>query len=402
MDFPIRKPARRAEPGKREERPDVPLFAPLPKVRGLPAWTSADPRKTPDYACGLVSATAEAVLSAMKNGRAGGWIFVQENFIRAVRAIRDMNDARGTAYTDRDLEERFPAAWSKMADAVETCARVVPRPCAGVRRIPRDVLGCPAETPEFGWSRPIRGEALQGLFDYCLETAKAALTSPTDRETVEDWYKSGAFDDREENRRTLSLHTNMLHKAAQDHARIEEKLDSMAAKLDAIGADAKRGADAAEANGAKLDATGGERAADEKAEARHRETLAAIAANGAKLDELAQWRKWIAQLKKPGASHDAHPLTAAKQQAVVDAWKDYFAECKEKKIRATFQGCLDDHGSDEIYTAATGESYQLIQLAPDESTLNAIVHNANSKASARNMRGESNEKSNSRQTRDCK
>ena len=399
--FPIRKPARRAEPGKRAERSDGPLFAPLKQVSGLLAWANADPRNTPDYACGLVSATAEAVLSAMKNGRPGGWIFVQENFIRAVLAIRDMNDARGTAYTDRDLEERFPAAWSKMADAVETCARVVPRPCAGVRRIPRDVLGSPAETPGFGWSRPIRGEALQGLFDYCLETAKAALTSPTDRATVEMHYK-GVFNVPLNVTQSLSLHTNMLREAAQDHARIEEKLDSMAAKLDAIGADAKRGADAAEANGAKLDATGGERAADEKAEARHRETLAAIAANGAKLDELAQWRKWIAQLKKPGASHDAHPLTAAKQQAVVDAWKDYFAECKEKKIRATFQGCLDECGSDEIYTAATGESYQLIQLAPDESTLNAIVHNANSKASARNMRGESNEKSNSRQTRDCK
>ena len=284
--FPIRKPARRAEPGKRAERSDGPLFAPLKQVSGLLAWANADPRNTPGYVCGLVSATAEAVLSAMKNGRPGGWIFVQENFIRAVRAIRDMNDARGTAYTDRDLEERFPAAWSRMADAVETCARVVPRPCAGVRRIPRDVLGCPAETPEFGWSRPIRGDALQGLFDYCLETAKAALTSPTDRATVDDNYKSGVFNDREENRRTLSLHTNMLHKAAQDHARIEEKLDSVAAKLDSIGADAKRGADAAEANGAKLDAAGGERAADEKAEARHRETLAAIAANGAKLDVL--------------------------------------------------------------------------------------------------------------------
>ena len=244
MDFPIRKPARRAEPGKRAERSDGPLFAPLKQVSGLLAWANADPRNTPDYACGLVSATAEAVLSAMKNGRPGGWIFVQENFIRAVRAIRDMNDARGTAYTDRDLEERFPAAWSKMADAVETCARVVPRPCAGVRRIPRDVLGCPAETPEFGWSRPIRGEALQGLFDYCLETAKAALTSPTDRATVEMHYK-GVF--------------NVPLNVTQSLSRLE----------------------AGQGETHRLLQT-----ADEKAEARHRETLAAIAANGAKLDVL--------------------------------------------------------------------------------------------------------------------
>ena len=383
MDFPIRKPARRAEPGKRAERSDGPLFAPikLKKVCGLPAWANADPRKAPDYACGLVSATAEAVLSAMKNGRAGGWIFVQENFIRAVLAIRDMNDARGTAYTDRDLEERFPAAWSRMADAVETCARVVPRPCAGVRRIPRDVLGCPAETPEFGWSRPIRGEALQGLFDYCLETAKAALTSPTDRATVETHYKTGEFNVPLNVTQSLSLHTNMLREAAQDHARIEEKLDSMAAKLDAIGADAKRGADAAEANGAKLDAVGGERAADEKAEARHRETLAAIAANGAKLDELAQWHKKTARL---GEQRNMPNITPAMKEAAVDAWYQYADGLRAKGKKPSMRGCLDEHGADVIYTSALkGESFQLIQIAPDEAALQAMVHNAQAKQSAK-------------------
>ncbi len=350
MDLPIRKPARRAEPGKRAERSEVPLFAPLKQVSGLLAWADADPRNAPDYACGLVSATAEAVLSAMKNGRSGGWIFVQENFIRAVRAIRDMNDARGTAYTDRDLEERFPAAWSRMADAVETCARVVPRPCTGVRRIPRDVLGCPAETPEFGWSRPIRGDALQGLFDYCLETAKAALTSPTDRATVEDNYKSGVFNDREENRRTLSLHTNMLHKAAQDHARIEEKLDSVAAKLDSIGADAKRGADAAEANGAKL-------------------------------DELAQWHKKTARL---GEQRNMPNITPAMKEAAVDAWYQYADGLRAKGKRPSWRGCLDEHGADVIYTSALkGESFQLIQIAPDEAALHAMVHNAQVKQSAK-------------------
>ncbi len=256
MHLPIRRHAHIAETGEKAAEAGVCPLAPLREVFDLRAWTNADPRNTPGYVCGLVSATAEAVLSAMKNGRAGGWIFVQENFIRAVRAIRDMNDARGTAYTDRDLEERFPAAWSRMADAVETCARIVPRPCAGVRRIPRDVLGCPAETPEFGWSRPIRGEALQGLFDYCLETTKAALTSPTDRATVETHYKTGVFNVPLNVTRSLSLHTNMLREAAQADARIEDKLDSMAAKLDAIGADAKRSADAAEKAAENSETTG--------------------------------------------------------------------------------------------------------------------------------------------------
>jgi hypothetical protein len=363
MDFPIRKPARRAEPGKRAERSDGPLFAPLKQVSGLLAWADADPRNAPDYACGLVSATAEAVLSAMKNGRPGGWIFVQENFIRAVRAIRDMNDARGTAYTDRDLEERFPAAWSRMADAVETCARGVPRPCAGVRRIPRDVLGYPVETQAFGWSRPIRGDALQGLFDYCLETAKAALTSPTDRATVEDNYKSGVFNDREENRRTLSLHTNMLHKAAQDHARIEEKLDSVAAKLDAIGADAKRGADAAEANGAKLDATGGERAADEKAEARHRETLEAIAANGAKLDVL------IGRSTDPVISTSQMASMCGVDLRIVEYWEQRLKDPEHKSGRQPPEG----------YTLATRCDSGRAKVFADTYKSNRAFHAASGK-----------------------
>lgn len=208
------------------------------------AWAKANPGNTQDYVCGLIAATADAVLWAMRHRRAGGWIFVQENFIRAVLAIRDMNVARGTAYTDRDLEERFPVAWSKMADAVETCARGVPRPCAGVRRIPRDVLGYPAETLGFGWSRPIRGEALQGLFDYCLETAKAALTSPTDRETVEDWYKNGVFDDREENRRTLA---RIEAGQGETHRRLLTTEEKILAAIADTKAEVK-------ANGGKIDA----------------------------------------------------------------------------------------------------------------------------------------------------
>ena len=232
------------------------VLLPLREVHDMGLLAKADPDRTPDYVCGLITATGDAATAAMKRRRNGGWLFGQENFILAVRAIRALNDARGTAYTDRDLEERLPAAWSRMADAIETCARVVPRPCAGARRIPRDVLGCPIETTAFGWSRPIMGNALQGLFDYCLETAKAALTSPTDRATVEDWYKSGVFDDREENRRTLSLHTNMLREAAQTDARLEGKVDSMAAKLDAIAADVKRGANAAEGARTAAESTG--------------------------------------------------------------------------------------------------------------------------------------------------
>ena len=290
MDFPIRKPARRAEPGKRAERSDGPLFAPLPKVCGLLTWASADPKNKPGYVCGLVSATAEAVLSAMKNGRPGGWIFVQENFIRAVLAIRDMNVARGTAYTDRDLEERFPAAWSRMADAVETCARVVPRPCAGVRRIPRDVLGCPAETPEFGWSRPIRGEALQGLFDYCLETAKAALTSPTDRATVEMHYKGVV---------------NVPLNVTQSLSRLEAGQGETHRLLQTT---------------------------DEKAEARHRETLAAIAANGAKLDVL------IGRSTDPVISTSQMASMCGVDPRIVEYWEQRLKDPEHKSGRQPPEG----------------------------------------------------------------
>jgi hypothetical protein len=329
---------------------DKPLF-PLREVYDLRAWVKADPDNKQDYVCGLVAATTDAVLAAMRHGRAGGWIFGQENFIRAVRAIRDMNNARGTAYTDRDLEERLPAAWSRMADAIETCARVVPRPCAGARRIPRDVLGCPVETPAFGWSRPISGEALQGLFDYCLETAKAALTSPTDRETVETWYKTGDFN--------IPLNTT------QTLARIEAWQGETHRRL---------------------------LTAEERAEARHRETLAAIAAaaeaNGAKLDAIT------------GRSTD--PVISTPQMAsmcdvtcrLVELWEKWLKDPEHKNGRRPPRGyslatrCdsgrakvfADTYKSNRAFHAARGKpkrrSFDENRDAPDTSFADSLDNGA--------------------------
>lgn len=114
------------------------------------------------------------------------------------------------------------------------------------------------------------------------------------------------------------------------------------------------------------------------------------------LDEMAQWRKWIAQIQKPGKHRDAPRLAAAKQQAVVAAWNQYAADCRAKHKRPTWRGCLDNCGAAEIYTnALTNKCCQLIELAPDEAALKAIVHNAQAKQSAR----KNAEKSKSRQKR---
>ena len=120
-------------------------------------------------------------------------------------------------------------------------------------------------------------------------------------------------------------------------------------------------------------------------------------------DELAQWRKWVARLTKPGKHMDAPKLAAAPQEAVVRTWAAYAEECKSKHKRPSPQGCLDEHGADEIYkSAATGKAYQLLDLATDEKTLKAIVHNAQARQSARNKKADSGEKSNPRQKREGK
>lgn len=116
----------------------------------------------------------------------------------------------------------------------------------------------------------------------------------------------------------------------------------------------------------------------------------------ATVDEMAQWRKWLAQLKKPGNHRKAPKLAAAKQQAVVVVWNQYATNCRAEHKRPSLRGCLDDHGADVIYTKkTTGESFQLIELVPNEATLKAIVHNAQAKQSARKK----TEKSKSRQKR---
>lgn len=102
------------------------------------------------------------------------------------------------------------------------------------------------------------------------------------------------------------------------------------------------------------------------------------------IDEMAEWRKWLVTLNKPGKHRVVPKLSAPMQQAVINCWNKYKEECKNKKERSTFQGCLDNHGVDVIYTnTLTRKSYQLIELAQDEGTLQRIIHNHNSKESAR-------------------
>lgn len=140
-----------------------------------------------------------------------------------------------------------------------------------------------------------------------------------------------------------------------------------------VAAIAQRGVDAAEGNSRKLDEM---------------------------LVELAQWRKWVQGISQSGDAPQLPlpTLCAGMRDAVVAKWNEYKDECATK-CRATYQGCLDTHGADDVYkSATTGETYQLLVLAPSESTLKAIVHNAQVKQSAQN-KPEAAEKSKSRQNR---
>ena len=118
------------------------------------------------------------------------------------------------------------------------------------------------------------------------------------------------------------------------------------------------------------------------------------------LDELAQWREWVRGISQSG---DVQPLPlptlcAEMQKAVVAKWDEYKDGCAGK-CRATFQGCLDTCAADYVYkSAATGKTYQLLELAPNEATLAAIVHNAQVKLSAQ-RKTKAAEKSKSRQNR---
>lgn len=127
---------------------------------------------------------------------------------------------------------------------------------------------------------------------------------------------------------------------------------------------------------------------------------AKTAANNSKavLDELAQWHGWVQGISQSGDAPPLPPSTlyAEMREAVVAKWNEYKNECAGK-CRATFQGCLDTHGADDVYKSATKDkTYQLLDLAPSESALKAIVHNAQVKQSAQN-KPDAAEKSKSRQ-----
>ena len=175
---------------------------------------------------------------------------------------------------------------------------------------------------------------------------------------------------------------------------MEKELNAIAPQADMIDDFKKMVQDQFAAMGGKLDAL----------QDMERETQAAAkkAANNSKavLDELAQWREWVRGISQSG---DVQPLPlptlcAEMQKAVVAKWDEYKDGCAGK-CRATFQGCLDTCAADYVYkSAATGKTYQLLELAPNEATLAAIVHNAQVKRSAQ-KKTKAAEKSKSRQNR---
>ena len=175
---------------------------------------------------------------------------------------------------------------------------------------------------------------------------------------------------------------------------MEKELNAIAPQADMIDDFKKMVQDQFAAMGGKLDAL----------QDMERETQAAAkkAANNSKavLDELAQWREWVRGISQSG---DVQPfplptLCAEMQKAVVAKWDEYKDGCAGK-CRATFQGCLDTCAADYVYkSAATDKTYQLLELAPNEATLAAIVHNAQVKRSAQ-KKTKAAEKSKSRQNR---
>lgn len=217
---------------------------PLREVHDMGLWAKADPDRTPDYVCGLITATMDAANAAMKRRRNGGWLFGQENFILAVRAIRALNQ-RHTIYTyGTDLEMRLPTAWAQMADAVEAYSRDIRTPTgwrAGTTRTPREILRVITD----GWDKPVRADALESLFDFCISRAMAAF--PADCDKVETSYRTGVFNNDLNTAQTLSrleagqgeTHRVLLAGAANAEAsrkEVDAKLDALKVAIDGVAA----------------------------------------------------------------------------------------------------------------------------------------------------------------------
>ena len=216
---------------------------PLREVHDMGLLAKADPDRTPDYVCGLITATTDAAKAAMKRRRNGGWLFGQENFILAVRAIRALNQ-RHTIYTyGTDLEMRLPTAWAQMADAVEAYSRDIRPPTgwrAGTTRTPREILRVITD----GWDKPVRADALESLFDFCISRAMAAF--PADCDKVETSYRTGVFNNDLNTAQTLSrleagqgeTHRVLLAGAANaeaSHKEVVAKLDALQEQFAAFG-----------------------------------------------------------------------------------------------------------------------------------------------------------------------
>ena len=324
------------------------MMMPLREVHELGQWAKADPRHTEDYVCGLIAATEAAVRSAMKAGRLGGWLFGQEAFILAVRAIRDIN-AGGTVCTyGTDLEQRIPAAWEKLADMVEAYASDVPRPCfwmADGTQPPSNIK----RGINDGWDRPVQDEVLRSLFNYCLTRAMAAF--PADRSIVETYYKTGVFNIPLNTTQTLA---RIEAGQGETHRRLltsEERILAAVADtktaVERIDANTRRGADAAE--GAREEA----KKAAENSEITGRLVLnhmtprpgdyevTQIALSkileglgaGVTVKTIQRWEKYLATNGKEGTKPpDGYTLQTRQTLAGATAWARAYAAREKSKL----------------------------------------------------------------------
>lgn len=182
------------------------------------------------------------------------------------------------------------------------------------------------------------------------------------RKTLEGWELFKSID---LNAMQKQHEEYLISRGRQEAAKAFEQVN-----LKPIADDARRSAKAAE----------GARAASESA------------ANNSKaaLEELAQWHEWVKGLKSNSRRAKHLGCAAVFQEAVFAKWNEYCAECKKKHCRPSWQECLDNHGSEVIHVnKMTYKTYQLLDLAPDEKTLRAIIHNVQAKQSARNRKSKS-------------
>ena len=94
------------------------------------------------------------------------------------------------------------------------------------------------------------------------------------------------------------------------------------------------------------------------------------------LDEMKEWQEYIRQLVAgyDGNQLETPPLSFQKMQAISQVWESHKKECAGKN-RATYQDCLDKHGSEVIY-----KGYQLLQLVPTETVFSKLIHNMKEQA----------------------